>query len=383
MHLLLMLENKPTSVEDFDNIVCAEIPDPEEEPELYSKVHHMIHGPCGDLNRNAACMKEDKCSKHYPKAFAEETATGNDGYPVYRRRNNGRTVERGGRVLDNRWVVPYNRALLQRYDAHINAEVSSGVAVVKYLFKYLTKGHDRGMLQVGGGGGDGDAPAGRAAIGGRDEIQEFVDGRYVSGAEACWRLFHFVLDQTRPNVVRLQIHLDGEQTVVFEEGADLREVQQAAAQRRTTLTAWFQFNQEHPELAADVLYPDMPAGFVFNQRSKKWCQRRQHQRFPAIGRMYYVTPTAGERFYLRLLLNNVPGCKSYEDVRTVDNVVCATFREAAARRGLLRGDEEWDWALQEATEWQMCPQLRSLFVNILMFCAPDNPLQLWTSHAAA
>eukprot|EP00976_Prorocentrum_cordatum_P107318 1194619-Prorocentrum_minimum.AAC.4 len=84
-------------------------------------------------------------------------------------------MTRRGRVQNNLWVVPYNRALLTRYDARMNVEVSTAVAVVKYLYKYIAKGHDRGLLRMGED---------------RDEIQQFVDGRYVSGAEGAWRLFH-------------------------------------------------------------------------------------------------------------------------------------------------------------------------------------------------
>lgn len=39
------------------------------------------------------------------------------------------------------------------------------------------------------------------------------------------------------------------------------------------------------------------------------------QRDPAIGRMYFVPPTAGERFYLQTLLTVVKGAKSFDDLR--------------------------------------------------------------------
>lgn len=51
---------------------------------------------------------------------------------VYRRRQDGRTVlksvrGRGTVELDNRWVVPYNPALLRKYGAHINVEYCASV----------------------------------------------------------------------------------------------------------------------------------------------------------------------------------------------------------------------------------------------------------------
>ena len=51
----------------------------------------MIHGPCGNENLKAPCMrqhigKEPQCSKHYPKSFQNSTVVGDDGYPHYRRK---------------------------------------------------------------------------------------------------------------------------------------------------------------------------------------------------------------------------------------------------------------------------------------------------------
>ena len=62
----------------------------------------MIHGPCGIHKSNAPCMKDGKCSKRYPRNFQENTTENEDGYPIYRRRNNSRTVEVNGIQLDNR-----------------------------------------------------------------------------------------------------------------------------------------------------------------------------------------------------------------------------------------------------------------------------------------
>lgn len=45
----------------------------------------MMHGPCGAHNPKCACMEDGRCSKHFPKDFAEQTMENVDGYPVYRR----------------------------------------------------------------------------------------------------------------------------------------------------------------------------------------------------------------------------------------------------------------------------------------------------------
>ena len=63
-------KSKPRTVEDYDRIVCAEIPDREQFPELYKTVTTlMMRGPCGFSNPNSPCMVDGKCSKQFPKEF--------------------------------------------------------------------------------------------------------------------------------------------------------------------------------------------------------------------------------------------------------------------------------------------------------------------------
>jgi hypothetical protein len=53
-----------------------------------------------------------------------------------------------GIELDNRWVVSHNVYFSTKYDAHINVEVCNNIRVVKYLFKYIYKGHDRAIVEI-------------------------------------------------------------------------------------------------------------------------------------------------------------------------------------------------------------------------------------------
>src|SRR6266478_4514738 len=97
MLLILHPEDKLRTTEDMDSIVSAEIPDPNLYPLAYETVMKcMVHGPCGELNPMSPCMKDGKCTKGYPKEFIAETQVASDGYPRYRRRNDGRhiTIER-------------------------------------------------------------------------------------------------------------------------------------------------------------------------------------------------------------------------------------------------------------------------------------------------
>ena len=40
-----------------------------------------------------------------------------------------------GRIIDSRWIAPYNPALLLKYNCHINVEVCASVEAVKYIYK--------------------------------------------------------------------------------------------------------------------------------------------------------------------------------------------------------------------------------------------------------
>ena len=46
----------------------------------------------------------------------------------------------------NERLVPYNRDLCVKYDAHINVECVAVRSVIKYLYKYVHKEHDRATI---------------------------------------------------------------------------------------------------------------------------------------------------------------------------------------------------------------------------------------------
>ena len=112
-------------------------------------VKHMMHGPCGALNPNCPCTKgRPACKNHYPRPFNAATTQGKDFYPLYRRHQDGHTVMVRKEWLHNRWVVPYNPHLLRHFNCHINVEACGSIKAVKYLFKYIYKGHDQASLSM-------------------------------------------------------------------------------------------------------------------------------------------------------------------------------------------------------------------------------------------
>ncbi|XP_021761438.1 uncharacterized protein LOC110726294 [Chenopodium quinoa] len=114
----VIAEDKPKCPKDIDVLVSAKIPHKDTDPLAYETVtKNMLHGPCGP------CLIYGKYSKHFPKKFLEETTFDDNGFVQYRRRQNREPIIVNGREVDNRWVVPYNRDLCVKYNAHINVEL--------------------------------------------------------------------------------------------------------------------------------------------------------------------------------------------------------------------------------------------------------------------
>uniref|UniRef100_A0A453QN98 ATP-dependent DNA helicase n=1 Tax=Aegilops tauschii subsp. strangulata TaxID=200361 RepID=A0A453QN98_AEGTS len=223
------------------------------------------------------------------------------------------------------------------FNCHINVEVCSSIKAVKYLYKYIYKGHDRASFRI-------DQPD---ADGNIDEIKKYVDARWVTPPEAMWRIFGFPLCANDPPKAS-----------------------------KSMLTEYFKANQNHP-WARNILYKDFPGRFTWQKGKKYWKERVERYQ---IGRIVSANPSEGERYYLCVLLNHVAGKTSYEDLLTVDGRLCGSFREAAERLGLIEADNTLDDCLTEAEQWAMPCSLRRLFATILVHCEPGDVRGLWDRH---
>ncbi|KAG7951593.1 hypothetical protein I3843_12G015700 [Carya illinoinensis] len=366
-HFLIILQKdwKVYAPESFDEIVSAEIPDKNTNLHLHNAVvKHMMHGPCGVLNPTNVCMKKNGCCKsNYPKNYASATTVGNDFFPIYRRSNNGVTVKVRSQNLDNRWVVPYNPYLLATFDCHINVEICSTIKAVKYLYKYIYKGHDRVAFNL-------ISEQNNRQV---DEIQQFQSVRWIAPPEAMWRIYGFIINEMYPAVYSLHLHLEDQHPVTFRANDDLINVVNLDRSRKSMLTEFFALNRVD-ENAKRLLYKEFPEYYVWNQQNKDWTPRKKKT---VIGRIVTANPFEGERYYLRILLNHVRGPLSFDDLKTVDGVVAPTFREAATMHGLLQRDSSLEDCLQEASLYQVPSSLRRLFATILVYCNPTNPRELW------
>lgn len=182
----------------------------------------------------------------------EETIDNINGFTEYRRKENGYKFQKECRnsdskfstyVFDNRDVVPYNPYLIYKYGAHINVERCGSIKSIKYLYKYVYKGHDRAYVKI------------------INEIDHYLDCRYLSAQEACWRLFQFEMQSKSHSVKMLQIHLENRQQIIFKRGQENKAVENI---KPTMLTGWFDYNKNNID-AQHLKYTEFGELYVWGQ----------------------------------------------------------------------------------------------------------------------
>ncbi|XP_054259696.1 ATP-dependent DNA helicase pif1-like [Macrosteles quadrilineatus] len=156
----------------------------------------------------------------------------------------------------------------------------------------------------------------------------------------------------------------------------------------STLTAFFKLCQNDP-FAKTLLYCEVPHYYTWNATRKEF--RRRLLGVPvennpgikysdALGRVYNIHPNNLECFCLRMLLHKVRGPTSFQDLRTVENVIYATYKEACQSLGLLEDENHWDSTMQEAALVKSAPLIRQLFAILISSCGLLNPLHLWEKY---
>ena len=148
----------------------------------------------------------------------------------------------------------------------------------------------------------------------RNEIQEFQNARYIGASEAASRILGYELQFRYPSVVRLDVHLPGEQAVFFKEF--WTESQKRGAlenSQKTKLNQWFAKNEEElrnplseAELgvnhdgqvlprACELKYPEFPKFYSWNS-NKSW--KRRVNLSDVVSRVYSANPREGERYVI-------------------------------------------------------------------------------------
>ncbi len=88
------------------------------------------------------------------------------------------------------------------------------------------KGHDKALAELVAKNPD-------------DEIQQFLDSRYVSTSEAFWRIFDFKMHDEFPKICKLQLHLPDAEQIMYKENENPVDI--LNKHHCTTLTGLFYY----------------------------------------------------------------------------------------------------------------------------------------------
>ena len=156
-----------------------------------------------------------------------------------------------------------------------------------------------------------------------DEVQNFIEGRYLSASEAAWRMLEYEMTRRDPAVTSLPVHLQDLDMVYYKEG----EAEQAKDDQKSPLERYFK-RPTAPQFDT-LTYLEYHKAYqvaktVPKTAAQHWTdcvappnERQVYRRFkPHVTRMHTIRLQSGEVWYLRLLLWNTPA-RSYDELRTV------------------------------------------------------------------
>lgn len=323
----------------------------------------MTHSKDHLTRENSRCRTASgNCQYHFPETITPRTWVDDDGRVHYRRRHE-----------EDLWIAPHVPEWIDELQCHIHTDIVFTSAVFPYLYKYLFKGPDHALFHI-----HTTTPDIREPI---NEPKDYINGRYLSSPEGAWRILGFKTTSKEPSVNCLPIHLPGENIPQFNHTASggsasllIRYFHRPNLPQfdRLLYTDYFENYILYPwkphDKIADDEYLEVP---ITGSVLKKVCPRRQGH---TVTRIQIISPTLGELFYLRCLLQHRPA-RSFTETRTINSVTYETYHEAAVQLGLFDNVNEGYYALQEAiASYQTPHQLRFLFARIVLEGYPARPL---------
>ena len=152
--------------EEIDSVVSAEVPNHNQDPELYDIVQQFQIHPHTHLSvPYSRCNKQGTCVFGFPHSLQPTTTINEQGRVQYRRRN-----------PTDCWVVSYIPILSRILKCHLHVDIYFTVNVFMYLYKYLFKGPDYTQFQL--------MEDGTMTNEIENEFKDYIHGRYLSSSEA-------------------------------------------------------------------------------------------------------------------------------------------------------------------------------------------------------
>ena len=114
-----------------------------------------------------------------------------------------------------------------------------------------------------------------------------------------------------------------------------------------------------------LYYHEMAEYYTFSKG--KWRERKRNPNKGIISRLHMIFPSAGDLFYLRMLLLHRRGATSFQDLKTIDGTEETTYFDACKTLNLIEDDEIWEKTMFEAVAEYGQRYLIRLLAYILIF----------------
>ena len=296
--------------------------------------------------------------------------------------NNGKILYRRPKETDLK-VVPHSRRMLCDWMGHLNTESVISIFSVLYLYSYLYKGNKKVRAEALEDKEEG-APA--SSPNDSDEIRMHLNGRLLCAHDACSRALGYeTYPQTEPSCKTVTVKTEAQVRFYLKEGL------------ATDVYVYFEAQKIHDLRQRDFTFKDFykeyyysydvptqgrrnrGAEFCFEIKSPKSDRKLfilKYVKDPVhIVRMKMLYPSAGDSWYLRLILQK-RAVKSWKDARSYPpegeegSVEYANHQLAARSAGYLVNDilEEGKLCFDEA---MLCVDrtphsLRGLFATLTL-----------------
>ncbi|KAK0416435.1 hypothetical protein QR680_012481 [Steinernema hermaphroditum] len=332
-HILLTIhpEDYEVSGEHIDEYITTNVPDKDENPELFNLVTSLMHHYCATdkhkcrkkVNEKDKNCKQTYCSRGFPKPYSDGSEHCFVGF------RSGRQVALNVPADDGYGVHP--SVMNPRADG----------IVVDY-----------------------------------DEAEHVDLFRTLSAHEAYLRIMGVQITYTSHFVDFLPVHAEGNRFVTYRENADDQEIAEQLL-KESKLEAFFAFwkeNYRKPKRCREkpMTYPEFAECYRFDYQERKWVKRSKKR--PVIARVQAVPLGKQELFAMRALLMVTKAPKSFEDLRGKKT----TYAEKATELGLIDSPKFWDDYLAEVVKFAKRPKdIRAAFARLVTMGCHPNPIQAY------
>ena len=329
---------------------------------------------CYSNKKPGGCQAPDgSCSRHYDKVVPTlKTSFDISGFPIY-----ARPEEKDFKT------VPHNRLILLDWEAHLNVEFSGKTYTVVYQYSYLFKGRQQERHELLTRNPD---------VSPDDEITLYLRARMLCAFDAMWRVLGYqTYPATEPSVSLIKAKLPSQILLLANDHklCDLAVYfSRADSLHSLTYTTFFsryEYDSKYPNRIRNTIHnqfipepdqfnPDIHSVYLDTQATQTASSRYRERPIyvyeranfsDQIVRMGMVYVTAGEIWYLRLLLLNEPAF-SFEDLKTVHGIQYDTFQAAAIAHGYVHDRNEAKICYIQAWPTSTPPERRRMLVILAM-----------------